>query len=219
MGENQADLHVPEAMRMIDKSDLKVRPTAMPIPLRDVRLVAALPQPETGALRDVVIQELRLTKKTFAQLKGHDPPTRSVAGVHPRIALPYPETAAEPDYEEADCDSFRIEVEERTFAPSLRAPPMPPALIDELRGKYSRFRTRHDDEYIRRKEEEKAMEEVRKQASARRMVTPLQEWRAKRRKERRQRGWPGLDEDALERIGEAMERNLRIGAGKALQKA
>ena len=218
-GWHQADLYVPEAMRKIDRSELKVRPTNMPIPLRDVRLVAALPQPDTGELRDVVVKELKLSKRTFAQSKGEDPPTRAIAGVHPPIEIPYPAKPEEPDYEEADCDTYRIEVEERTFAPSLRAPPMPPPLIDELRGKYSKFRTRHDEEYMQRKEEEARMEKVRKEASSRRMLTPLQEWRAQRRKERRERGWPGLDEDAMERIGEAMERNLRIEDGKALQKA
>ena len=62
------------------------------------------------------------------------------------------------------------------------------------------------------------MEKLRKEASSRRMVTPLQEWRTKRKQERKKRGWPGLDGDALERIGEAMQRHLKIEPGKEIQR-
>ena len=55
---------------------------------------------------------------------------------------------------------------------------------------------------------------VRREASARRMVTPRQELLQKRKAERRKRGWPGLDGDALEGIGAVMAKNLRLSDGK-----
>ena len=45
-------------------------------------------------------------------------------------------------------DTPRITTELETWHPSLGMPPFPISVIDELRGKYSRFRTRHTDEYI-----------------------------------------------------------------------
>ena len=204
------DLYLPESLRRLDETASAVRPVAQPLPLAHVRLVAALTHSDDGSRRDVIVDAIALRRRTFAQMRGDDPPERTIAGVAPPVVLPYADTEKEPDYDEPEGDTFRIEVEERTFAPSLRAPPMPAGLIDELRGRYSRFRTRHDDAYVRGKEEEAQREQVRKEASAQRMVTPLQEWRVKRRQERRARGWPGLDQDALERIGETMQRNLKI---------
>jgi large subunit ribosomal protein L24 len=79
-------------------------------------------------------------------------------------------------------------------------------LIDELRGKYSRFRTRHTEEYIAKKEAEQAAKTA-KVASTDSMLTPVQEFNRLRRQERRARGQPVLTDDMLAKIGEVMARN------------
>ncbi|KAG8527906.1 uncharacterized protein KY384_006822 [Bacidia gigantensis] len=54
---------------------------------------------------------------------------------------------------EHDIDTLRVDVEARTWTPSLIRVPFPDGVIDELRGKYSRFRNNHDPEYIQKVEE------------------------------------------------------------------
>ena len=170
-----------------------------------MRLVAPLPHPETGSLRDVIIKELMLKKTNFAQRSGEDPPTRFIAGVEPAIQIPYPEKSPE-EFEDNDVDTLRIEVEERTFVPTLIRPPMPTGLIDELRNKYSKFRDRHEDDFIARKMEEDRIAEERKR-SIRKMDTPLKELHRKERAERKARGKPVLSEEMLAHIGEIMAKN------------
>ncbi|MCJ1389354.1 hypothetical protein MMC18_002210 [Xylographa bjoerkii] len=204
-GLNRADVSIPDYLLLNEADKTPVRPYEVPIPLSAVRLVAPLPHPETGALRDVVIKELRLEKPGFAQLSGEDPPTRFIAGVKPAIQIPYPERAPE-EFEDHDIDTFRIEVEERTFVPTLVRPPMPTGIIDELRNKYSKFRDRHDDAFIAKKMEEDRIAEERKR-SIRKMDTPLKELHRKERAERKARGKPVLSQKTLAQIGELMAKN------------
>ncbi|MCJ1287003.1 hypothetical protein MMC26_006350 [Xylographa opegraphella] len=201
----EANVAIPDYLLMNEVDKTPVRPYEVPIPLSGVRLVAPLPHPETGALRDVVIKELRLKKTNYAQLGGDDPPTRFIAGVKPAIQIPYPEKAPE-EFEDNDIDTLRIEVEERTFVPTLLQPPMPAGIIDELRNKYSKFRDRHEDAFIAKKMEEDRVEEERKR-SIRKMDTPLKELHRKERTERKARGKPVLSEEMLARIGELMAKN------------
>ena len=168
----------------------------MPLPLSDVRLVAPLPHPETGVVRDVVIKELQTV-----------PQGRIIAGVVPATRIPYPERK-KIEHEDHDVDTLRIEVESRTWVPTLRDPPMPPSIIDELRNKYSKFRTRHDDEFIAKKQEEDYMADVIKRASSKRMLTPLKELHRRERAEKKAMGQPELSEDMLAKIGEVMVRNM-----------
>ena len=75
-------------------------------------------------------------------------------------------------------------------------------VIDELRNKYSKFRTRHDPEYI----EGKWAKEKAKEGPA--MIrTPVQELNRKIRLEKKALGKPELPEDVLERIGRVMAQN------------
>lgn len=55
--------------------------------------------------------------------------------------IPYP-VQEEPARGNRQHDTRRMDLENPTFVPTLRTPPMPPSVIDELRSKYSRFRTR-----------------------------------------------------------------------------
>lgn len=98
--------------------------------------------------------------------------------------------------------------------PSLLRQPMPENVIDELRNKYSKFRTRHDDAYIAKKMQEEA-EATWKEKKAGvgaggmdvRMMTPGMEKRWREAMERKGRKEPELSEDILGRIGEVMMRN------------
>jgi len=190
-------------IREADKSPL--RPYEAPVPLKDVRLVAPLVDPETGTLRDVVINELSLKKLTTREHRGIDKPTRIVAGLDPAQIIPYPEER-EPDYEDQEIDTLRIDVEERTWVPTMHTPPMPTGVIDELRNKYGKFRYRHDEEYIQaaiKEEEEKAA----RKRTGDKMMTPLKERRRAERKERKAMGKPKLSNESLAAVGELMQRS------------
>lgn len=66
---------------------------------------------------------------------------------------------------DGEMDTSRVDIEASTFVASLKEPPMPSTVIDELRNKYSRFRTRHDPEYLREKMLEDYQKEYRETAS------------------------------------------------------
>ena len=179
----------------------------VPIPLRSVRLVYPLPHPETGILRDVVIKELRKSKLA-PRRSSDDRPLRYIAGLDPPTNIPYP--AKEPEkHEDNDVDTLRIEVEQQTWVPTLRRPPMPPSIINELRNKYSKFRDRHDEAFIAKKVKEDEEVEERKR-SIRKMMTPLKELHKKERAERKARGKPQLSEETLEKIGAVMSQNKPV---------
>ncbi|KXT06792.1 hypothetical protein AC578_7203 [Pseudocercospora eumusae] len=172
--------------------------------LEDVRLVFPLPDPETGEPRDAVID--RLVQAPNGQ--------RAIAGANTIIPFPVQESSvAHTDF---DDDTVRFSVEERTFLPSLIRAPMPLSVIDELRGKYSKFRTRHEYEYVQKKEAEDSKEEARK-GLIKTMRTPLQELAELReRKKKEEEEGRELTDEQLARIGEviAMERTRKAG-GKA----
>ncbi|MCJ1245996.1 hypothetical protein MMC30_003200 [Trapelia coarctata] len=205
-GLNRADVAIPEYLLINESDKTPIRPYEVPIPLSAVRLVAPLPHPETGVLRDVVIQELKLKAKSLRELKGEDPPSRFIAGLKPATLIPYPETEPETS-EDNDCDTLRIEVEEQTWVPTLLKPPMPGSIIDELRGKYSKFRDRHDEAFLAKKIQEDVEAEERKK-SIRKMMTPLKELHRKERAEKKARGKPQLSKELLSKIGEVMARNM-----------
>ena len=94
--------------------------------------------------------------------------------------------------------------------------PFPETVIDELRNKHGRYRTRHEDSYLedrrQRIEEAKATEE-RKRAG---MMTPMEEWALLKKKEAEQREEPVLSETMLERIGRVIAKNkgLNVEGGE-----
>lgn len=182
--------------------------TEASIQLSDVRLVYPLLNPETGIRRDVIINELK--KKVVAERpdRPHGPKVtqRYIAGLEPREFIPFPEVT-NPEEKDHDIDTLRIEVDERTWVPTLLGPPMPETVIDELRNKYSVFRDRHDDEFIQKKEEGQARLEAWKRRKAEMMLTPLQEFHRKQRAEKRKLGWAPLDKETMKRIGQVMARN------------
>ena len=95
---------------------------------------------------------------------------------------------------------------------------MPPSVLDELRGKYSKFRTRHSEEFIAQKMEEERAEKERKQWEKLAMKTPTQEGAAREKRRRRrllrknlvrnEEGKLELRANIVDAIGREMERKL-----------
>lgn len=187
------------------------------MPIQAVRLVHPLRDPDTGKVRDVVINELQPRNIIYDKPTGRVTWKRVVPGLN--IEIPWPRAFEEaerselvqtlPDY---PCDTLRYDVERRTYVPTLLKPPMPVEVIDELRNKYSKFRTRHEPEYIARKEEEAAAK-VAARKKAMTMQTPLKELNAKIRDEKRALGQPVLSDAMLAKIGELMFRAQQKGEG------
>ena len=200
----QVDVIVPDYMLAAEQDKTPYRTMDAPVPLSAVRLVCPLPDPNTGSRRDVIIKEL-------VQKGSH----RHIAGTSPSIYIPWPPKPPE-KYDDHDIDTLRIDVEEKTWVPSLHRMPMPASVLDELRNPYSRFRTRHDEEFVERKTREAEREE-RKKGSLLDMMTPIQELHAKRKAEREARGPPVLDDETLARIGEVMARNRGLGDSKPVE--
>ena len=200
-GVNVTDVVIPEWMNREDNTQGVVQQVPRAIPMEDVRLVYPLPDPETGIVRDVIVDRLvRVNSEYYKVKKEWTEGDRLIPGTN--TLVPWPEKA-DPDYEDHDDDTLRITVEEQTSRPFLLHPPMPLTVIDELRNKFSRFRTRHDWEYLDKKEAEDAAVEKRKEL-VKGMRTPLQQL-AEVRKARREREERELSAEQLAKIGEVIE--------------
>lgn len=93
---------------------------------------------------------------------------------------------------------------------------MPPSVIDELRNKYSTFRTRHDEWYESRKlAEDRAVQ--RKKNLARMVSTPMMELREKTRQDKLAKD-AELTDAQLASIGEVIA-NERMNAAKQVAQA
>ncbi len=184
------------------------------IPISAICLVHPLVDPATGKTRDVIIRELRATGFQLDRATRRLAFSRIVPGLN--IRIPWPRAAAPPEHEDQAADTLRIDAEAVTFVPTLLRPPAPEAVLDELRNKYSRFRTRHTAEYIATKEAEAAaVKEAKKYGSALvkghqpglsppAMLTPLAEFHIQQKALRRARGQPALTDDMLDKIGRLM---------------
>ncbi|GAB7346574.1 hypothetical protein MBLNU457_5763t2 [Dothideomycetes sp. NU457] len=203
-GMNQADYYVPDFMRIEDNFDRSILPINLDIPMTDVRLVIALEDDE-GHFRDVVVDKVVVNKPTPYQIKQRGADKRGVRTIFGTDKeIPWPPTE-EPEHEpNGGVDTRQVDIDPVTFRPSLLTMPMPSSVIDELRGKYSPFRTRHDPEYIKRKEAQ-AVENPRVKVLAKIASTPMQELIARNKKEREERQ-KDLTEEQLAAIGEVIAR-------------
>lgn len=211
----QSNLRVQAELR--GENDPPVLNIELPISISAIRLVHPIKDPETGITRDVIINQLVHKGLIHDRLSGKSRWSRIVPGLN--VSIPWPKKE-EAEYKDYKCDTLRIDVEEKTFRPTLLRPPFPPSVIDELRNKYSRFRTRHEPEYIARLEaEEKAKEDRKKLMDT--MRTPLQELHRAERANKKKKGKPRLTIEMLEKIGEVMARNMERtrNAGLALPEA
>lgn len=179
------------------------RSIEQPVPFEAIRLVYPLKNPETGELRDVIIKKIVNTKIWFDKHTGKKKWQRMIPGLNKII--PWPKQDPKPPAKDNDCDTLRKEVDLKTFVPSLLRAPMPTTVIDELRNKYSIFRTRHDEEYIAAKvAEDQAKQEQKKLMEQ--MRTPLKDAKRQERKLRKAKGKGTLTKGMLARIGEVISR-------------
>jgi len=181
-----------------------------PVSLNSIRLVYPLTDTESGVTRDVIVKKVVHSKIWFDKHSGTAHWSRIIPGLDIKIPWPKKEPKVEDDQPD---DTLRIDVETKTFVPTLLRPPMPGTVIDELRNKFSIFRTRHDPEYIAAKEEEDRLKEEKKKMSEQ-MRTPLKEVNRRERKANRAKGKGKLTPDMLEKIGKfvAQKRQLAMDA-------
>lgn len=159
--------------------------------------------------RDVIIKRL-IHKDIFRRKHGVTTWERVIPGLN--IVVPWPSGQARgsgggngkaPPKEDKVADTLRIDVEKKTFIPTLFQPPMPTTIIDELRNKYSVFRTRHEPEYIAAKEAEEEQKN-KKLKMAKLMRTPLNDASRRERELRKAKGKGELTPAMLEKIGRAI---------------
>ncbi|KAI1281815.1 hypothetical protein F5Y07DRAFT_271091 [Xylaria sp. FL0933] len=175
----------------------------LPLPISAIRLVHPITDPATHQTRDVIINQLIHSNLVTDRLTGKRRWDRVVPGLN--IAIPWP-AKEEPPATAFKADTLRLDAEERTFVPTLLRPPMPEAVVDELRGRYSRFRTRHEPAYVARLEAEEAAKKER-QKLMESMRTPLQELHRAERANKKKKGKPRLTLEMLEKIGEVIAKN------------
>ncbi|CAI7614710.1 unnamed protein product [Penicillium glandicola] len=167
-GINMADVIIPEWAKDRLGNTGDTQPQAFPVSFDDIRHVIPLEDTETGKMQNVIVQHAYAAGPYVERGDHSKLPrfTRYVSGLD--IEIPWP-AEEEPVITDGDMDTTRMAVETSTFTPTLEQPPMPSTVIDELRNKYSRFRTRHDPEYLREKMKEDYRKEYRKTVS---MMTP-----------------------------------------------
>lgn len=177
----------------------------MPISIGAIRLVYPITDPETGVTKDTIINQLRAVPPnmqsehmTHARWEYGIKWDRLAPGIN--VVIPWPDGDA-PEFKTHEIDTARDKAEDRTFYYNLLSSPMPTPIIDELRNKYSRFRTRHEPGYIAKKEAEDAKKKG-THAMRQSMMTPLDEFHAKKKELKEARGEPELTDDMLEKLGQ-----------------
>lgn len=204
----QVDAAVPQWMlEKFPKEQWRhTQPREKPISIGDLRLVTALEDSETGIKRDVIV---KVVKPCFVKSdKGGRVMERQIFGTD--IMIPWPKEKRD-KIEEYPSDTPAEKVRERTFVPTLSiidgvigGCPIVPSVIDELRNKYSKFRTRHTPEYIEMKEEEERAKEERRQLT-KLMRSPRQiAAEAAREERKKEKGESVLSEEMLEKIGKVV---------------
>lgn len=177
-----------------------------PVSVTSVKLVFPMTDPETGVTRDVIVAKVVNGNIFHDRRTGRTRWTRFIQGLD--IVIPWPKVEPK-QHKDYASDTLRIDVEAKTFVPTLLKPPMPSTVIDELRNKYSVFRTRHDEEYIQAKlREDQEAEE--KKRMAQEMMTPMKVRRRLERKMLKAKGKRKLTEEMLAKIGEVMARNRPV---------
>ncbi|PGH07841.1 hypothetical protein GX51_01551 [Blastomyces parvus] len=179
-GVGSVDIRYPDHVIAGDSDKRPYRSIPVPYRFDEVRLVVPLHNSETGKVEDVVVKHMYGGEPYIDHPYGVDTPkhTRYISELD--VEIPWPQRPL-PDHPDAAVDTLRIEVEARTHIPSLNAYPFPATIIDELRNKFSKFRTRHDPEWVVEKEaEDRKMEERRNKAWA----TPKTEFMAQKAQKR-----------------------------------
>ncbi|KAI8715774.1 hypothetical protein NCS52_01085700 [Fusarium sp. LHS14.1] len=194
------------------------RSQPMPISIGSIRLVYPITNSETGITRDVIINQLKavppnmkspnMTLDRWEHGKKYD---RLVPGIN--VIIPWPAVEA-PEHVTHASDTPREAAENRSFYYNLLSAPMPETVIDELRNKFSKFRTRHEEWYVQQKEYEANVEKAQKD-SILSMQTPLQEYHAQQRELRAAQGEPELSDEMLEKLGAILAERKAAALEKA----
>ncbi|KAI9693410.1 MAG: hypothetical protein M1820_009286 [Bogoriella megaspora] len=224
---NMREVFLQEWMREEDGFPQAVHGYPADVPMKHVRLIHEYRDPDTGLSRDIIVEEIK-TMPVRNRMPDEPRYERYIEGLpaseledsttkideetgkkvevppFPWEKIPWPEKTGY-QHEDHPDDTLRITVEAKTFIPTLHGPPMPPNVLDELRNRYSKFRTRHTSEYIARKEAEGSEEEARKVIPDW-MIQPSKALReqAKNRKKPATRIDIMEDEGFLERLGQMM---------------
>ncbi|KAL2223339.1 KOW motif domain protein [Thermoascus aurantiacus ATCC 26904] len=188
-GLNMVDVQVPDWLSAQYGSKQPFHSVEAPIPMDDVRLVVALDDPATGQIREVLVKHVCGGEPILEREYGSTTPrhTRYIAGEN--IEIPWPKERPV-QHKDEDWDTLRMEVETPTWMPSLLHPPFPPSVIDELRNKYSKYRTRHDPEFV----EQKKLEDLKQEyLQSRTLLTPMGEFREMMRKKKEAKTRAKLD--------------------------
>lgn len=211
----QIDVKIPQWMQDAEPTDKRpVRTIEKGISIASVRLVYPLIDRETGTTRDVIVKKLVNGPIFHDKQFGTTRWARIIPGLN--IKIPWPKKEPQ-NYQDNDCDTFRLDVDVKNFVPTLLNPPMPPSVIDELRNKYSKFRTRHEPEYIEKKiQEEEQKMILQKKASL--MRTPLKEANRLQRKLRKAKGKGKFTTYMAERIGEFIAKKRELATHLAEDK-
>jgi large subunit ribosomal protein L24 len=194
-------LIVPEAFKTLDPNQPSVVFREQPLHYNDVRLIVALPDPETKQLRDTIVANIAMSKVFHDKREDERRWTRYIKGTS--IEIPWPKKE-EKEYFDQLADTRIMDVEATTYIPTLLRPPFPISVIDELRNKYSVFRTRHDAEFIEKVEAIAANQKAKEEAV---IKTPVQLLNKKLREEKKARGKPVLTPEIMEQIGRVMAQN------------
>lgn len=156
-----------------------------------MRLVAALDDPSTGQTRDMIVEHIYGGGPILEREHGIETPrhTRYIAGED--IEIPWPRFE-KPAFKDEEWDTLRMEVETPSWVPSLHYAPFPPSVLDELRNKFSKYRTRHDPEFV----EQKRLEDLKKEyLQSRSLMTPRGELMALIRQKKKEQLDSMRDED------------------------
>lgn len=185
-----------------------IRSIPKPVPFNKVRLVHPIMDEETGITRDVIVKELVSTNVWYDPITGKRSWKRVIPGLD--LSIPWPKKTAE-EIKDHPIDTLRLEVETKTFMPTLLTPPMPASVLDELRNKYSAFRTRHEPEYIAKKVAEENEVWAKKRMAKEMKLTPTKEAGLRERAENRRKGATQfLTHSMKERIGQIIAQNRQM---------
>ncbi|KAF8243996.1 hypothetical protein K440DRAFT_560043 [Wilcoxina mikolae CBS 423.85] len=200
-GMNMMPVKVPDAFKSLEPNQPNVIFREQPLHYNDVRLVVPLPDPETKQLRDTIVANIAMSKVFHDKREDEKRWTRYIKGTS--ISIPWPKKQEKEEFDQT-ADTRIMDVETVTYTPSLLRPPFPPTVIDELRNRYSYFRTRHDPEYVQKVEQ---MEAAKKALEGATIKTPVQLLNKKLREEKKARGKPVLTPEIMEQIGRVMAQN------------
>ena len=144
--------------------------------MSDVRLVITMTDDEgVGVQKDCILRHVVGGEPIVEQPYGTSTPehTRYIANGGKEgkdDIIPWP-TSRAADYRNEASDTFRLDVEERTFVPTIIGyQPLPdPSIIDELRNAFDVKRSRHREDWVEMKLKEDAMEAWKKKRT---LLTP-----------------------------------------------